>query len=159
MRDLPEPAVEWVAFSSAISALNDRTPLVWDPITKKMKKWIDIQKLNAIYGKVMPSTYFIIKLSHNFFHLSFRNIERSMQVLYFELLLQYFPIWKESCFFLNTLPKHNFYHFVFIFLVLSEAANTRGNSIADGLPSQGCCVIAWCDISRNMIYQIIYHVM
>ena len=51
MRDLPEPAVEWVAFSSAISALNDRTPLVWDPITKKMKKWIDIQKLNAIYKK------------------------------------------------------------------------------------------------------------
>ena len=52
IRELPEPAVEWVAFSAAISALNDRTPLVWDPITKKMKKWIDIQKLNAIYGKM-----------------------------------------------------------------------------------------------------------
>ena len=51
MRDLPEPAVEWVAFSSAISALNDRTPLVWDPITKKMKKWIDIQKLNRAYSR------------------------------------------------------------------------------------------------------------
>ena len=38
MQDLPEPAVEWVAFSSAISALNDRTPLVWDPITKKINK-------------------------------------------------------------------------------------------------------------------------
>ena len=48
---LPEPEVDWSSFSTAISALNDRTPLVWDPITKKMKKWIDMQKLNAIYGK------------------------------------------------------------------------------------------------------------
>ena len=51
IRELPEPAVEWVAFSAAVSALNDRTPLVWDPITKKMKKWIDIQKLNRAYSR------------------------------------------------------------------------------------------------------------
>ena len=79
IRDLPEPAVEWVAFSAAISALNDRAPLVWDPITKKMKKWIDIQKLNATYGKLMPSTYeyFVSKFSYYFYNLSLQNIERT----------------------------------------------------------------------------------
>jgi hypothetical protein len=51
VRDLPEPAVDWKAFFNRISELNDRTPLVYNPITKKASKWIDMNALNNKYGK------------------------------------------------------------------------------------------------------------
>jgi hypothetical protein len=51
VRDLPEPAVDWNAFSNRISELNDRTPMVFNPVTKKLTKWIDMTALNNKYGK------------------------------------------------------------------------------------------------------------
>jgi hypothetical protein len=51
VRDLPEPAVDWNAFANRISELNDRTPLVFNPITKRVTKWIDMTALNNKYGK------------------------------------------------------------------------------------------------------------
>jgi hypothetical protein len=51
VRDLPEPAVDWKAFFTRIGELNDRTPLVFNPITKKVTKWIDMTALDKKYGK------------------------------------------------------------------------------------------------------------
>ena len=50
-RDLPEPEVNWKLFATAISALNDRLPLVWNPIKKKSDKWINMKALNKAYDK------------------------------------------------------------------------------------------------------------
>ena len=51
VRELPEPAVDWNAFFNRINEMNDRTPTVFNPITKKMTKWIDMNALNHKYGK------------------------------------------------------------------------------------------------------------
>ena len=48
--ELPQPETEWQAFSAAVSALNDKEPLVWSPMTKVPAKWINMKKLNEIYG-------------------------------------------------------------------------------------------------------------
>lgn len=49
IKELPEPAVEWEAFTTRISALNDQTPAVWNPARKRMTKWIDMKALNQSY--------------------------------------------------------------------------------------------------------------
>ena len=50
-RDMPEVQPDFKRFMEVISDLNDRTPMVWNPITKKMSKWIDMRELNKAYGK------------------------------------------------------------------------------------------------------------
>ena len=50
-RDLPEVCSDFKRFLEVISDLNDQTPMVWNPITKKMSKWIDMRELNKAYGK------------------------------------------------------------------------------------------------------------
>ena len=54
-QDLPHPGVSFNDFRDQISAMNDKEPLVWSPVTKAPAKWIDIAKLSALYGpKVEP---------------------------------------------------------------------------------------------------------
>ena len=50
LSDLPEVQPDWKRFSEVISELNDKTPMVWNPITKKVSKWIDMRQLTAAYG-------------------------------------------------------------------------------------------------------------
>ena len=49
-QDLPHPEAEWPAFYSAVSALNDKEPLVWSSVTKNPAKWINMQKLTNYYA-------------------------------------------------------------------------------------------------------------
>ena len=56
VNDLPEPALDWAAFAAGISALNDRTPMVWNPISQKMAKWVDMYALTRCYGRKVPET-------------------------------------------------------------------------------------------------------
>ena len=51
-QDLPHPDVSFRDFRDQISALNDKEPLVWSPVTKAPAKWIDMAKLTAKYGPV-----------------------------------------------------------------------------------------------------------
>lgn len=54
-QDLPHPDVNFNEFRDQISAMNDKEPLVWSPVTKAPAKWIDIAQLTALYGpKVVP---------------------------------------------------------------------------------------------------------
>ena len=53
--ELPQPELEWKAFSAAIAALNEKEPLVWSPISKNLEKWINIKKLNDTYGSSSKS--------------------------------------------------------------------------------------------------------
>ena len=52
-RELPEPALDWVAFSQRVHDLNNSTPMVWNPITKRMSKWVDMAALTRAYGPKM----------------------------------------------------------------------------------------------------------
>jgi hypothetical protein len=47
---MPHPEVDFPAFAKALSALNDKEPIVWNPATGRLTKWIDMKKLTAIYG-------------------------------------------------------------------------------------------------------------
>ena len=49
-RDLPEVCSDFKRFLEVISDLNDQTPMVWNPITKKMSKWIDMRQLDRAYS-------------------------------------------------------------------------------------------------------------
>jgi hypothetical protein len=49
-QDLPHPDVDWNAFHSRISQLNDKEPLVWSSVTKAPAKWINMNHLAAVYG-------------------------------------------------------------------------------------------------------------
>ena len=51
-QDLPHPDVSFRDFHNQISAMNDKEPLVWSPLTKAPAKWIDMAKLTARYGPV-----------------------------------------------------------------------------------------------------------
>jgi hypothetical protein len=50
VQDLPHPDVSFREFRDHISALNDKEPLTWSPVTKAPAKWIDVAKLTARYG-------------------------------------------------------------------------------------------------------------
>ena len=66
-RSLPEPEADWDAFSQRISALNDSTPMVFNPVTRRMCKWIDMNALNRVYSvrgignASLPSCLVLIK--------------------------------------------------------------------------------------------------
>jgi hypothetical protein len=49
--DLPNPVTEWDTFYKAVSVLNDAEHTVWNPLTSKLEKWIDMKRLKAQYGK------------------------------------------------------------------------------------------------------------
>jgi hypothetical protein len=47
---LPDPAADWKAFAKAIEARMYKEKGQWNPIKKKVTPWIDMRKLNKIYG-------------------------------------------------------------------------------------------------------------
>jgi len=47
---LPDPAADWKAFAKAIEGRLHKERGQWNPIKKKVTPWIDMKKLNKIYG-------------------------------------------------------------------------------------------------------------
>lgn len=50
LNDLPHPEADWPSFLRTLTALNDREPPVWNPVTHTVTKWVDMPKLVATYG-------------------------------------------------------------------------------------------------------------
>ena len=47
---LPHPDEDWAAFFSIVKAHSQAEGLIWDPITKTMREWVDLKKLQSMYG-------------------------------------------------------------------------------------------------------------
>eukprot|EP00596_Hydrurales_sp_CCMP1899_P008716 CAMPEP_0119033806 /NCGR_PEP_ID=MMETSP1177-20130426/873_1 /TAXON_ID=2985 /ORGANISM="Ochromonas sp, Strain CCMP1899" /LENGTH=348 /DNA_ID=CAMNT_0006990845 /DNA_START=48 /DNA_END=1090 /DNA_ORIENTATION=- len=50
-QSMPHPEVDFHAFANALSDLNDREPMVWNPMTGSLTKWINMKKLAATYNR------------------------------------------------------------------------------------------------------------
>ncbi len=48
---LPDPCTNWEGFVANVDRLMNKEKLQWNPIEKKKMPWIDMEKLNKIYGK------------------------------------------------------------------------------------------------------------
>eukprot|EP00569_Conticribra_weissflogii_P015070 CAMPEP_0171401232 /NCGR_PEP_ID=MMETSP0880-20121228/7775_1 /TAXON_ID=67004 /ORGANISM="Thalassiosira weissflogii, Strain CCMP1336" /LENGTH=407 /DNA_ID=CAMNT_0011915693 /DNA_START=4 /DNA_END=1227 /DNA_ORIENTATION=- len=48
--ELPDPSGDWKSFAKNIDDLLKKEKDQWNPIKKKMKPWIDVSKMNKIYG-------------------------------------------------------------------------------------------------------------
>ena len=49
--DLPNPVTDWDGFYKTVSDLNDAELPVWNPMTNKLERWIDLKRLKVQYGK------------------------------------------------------------------------------------------------------------
>lgn len=47
---IPDPSVDWPGFFKNIERLLKKEKRHWNPIKKKLSPWIDLKKLNSIYG-------------------------------------------------------------------------------------------------------------
>ena len=47
---IPDPSIDWLGFSHGIEGILKMEKLTWNPVTKKMAPWIDMQELNRKYG-------------------------------------------------------------------------------------------------------------
>jgi hypothetical protein len=47
---LPDPAANWTLFLKELQRLQSQEDQQWNPISKKLSPWINLKKLNAIYG-------------------------------------------------------------------------------------------------------------
>lgn len=47
--EVPHPDVNPAAFGAFVSTHSRNVPLVWDPISKQMKSWMNQQELRAMY--------------------------------------------------------------------------------------------------------------
>ena len=47
---IADPETHWNEFIKEIKKANDLAPQVWNPITKKLEKWIDIKNLESSYN-------------------------------------------------------------------------------------------------------------
>ena len=47
---MPDPDTDWDGFSMYVKELLDKEDLQWNPVTKTMGPWIDMKKLNRMYG-------------------------------------------------------------------------------------------------------------
>lgn len=54
LSDIPHPEQNWISFLAALKTHN--TQDIWCPITKKMKKYLDMGKLKQIYGEGKASS-------------------------------------------------------------------------------------------------------
>jgi hypothetical protein len=48
--ELPHPQENWKNFSERVTAANDKLGLVWNPIERKMTKWIRMTRLSRKYN-------------------------------------------------------------------------------------------------------------
>ena len=49
--DLPDPLHDWKNFHTGLTHVVKNGGLVWDPVDKKLKHWIDLKALDRIYGQ------------------------------------------------------------------------------------------------------------
>lgn len=47
---VPDPQVDWKGFLARISRMNDAEKQQWNPIKKRLTPWVDIKKLDRVYG-------------------------------------------------------------------------------------------------------------
>ncbi|KAL3804363.1 hypothetical protein HJC23_011291 [Cyclotella cryptica] len=48
--ELPDPSIDWKGFAKALESRLHKESVQWNPIKKKVGPWIDMKKLNKIYG-------------------------------------------------------------------------------------------------------------
>jgi len=48
--DLPDALYDWKAFHSALTNVVKNEGFTWDPVSRKLKYWIDLKALDKIYG-------------------------------------------------------------------------------------------------------------
>jgi hypothetical protein len=48
--ELPHPAEDWKGFSERLTAANEKLGLVWNPLERKLTKWIRMKPLSKIYN-------------------------------------------------------------------------------------------------------------
>jgi hypothetical protein len=49
-KNLPHPDEEWDVFLSKLKQLNNEEPKIWDTLTKQPQSWINIKKIQEVYG-------------------------------------------------------------------------------------------------------------
>uniref|UniRef100_A0A7S4N3V9 VWFA domain-containing protein n=1 Tax=Odontella aurita TaxID=265563 RepID=A0A7S4N3V9_9STRA len=49
-REIPDPQVDWSVFTEELGRLLEKEKGHWNPVTKKVTPWIDMQKLEKTYG-------------------------------------------------------------------------------------------------------------
>ena len=47
---IPDPSIDWLEFSNGVEGILKREKLTWNPVSKKMAPWINMQELNREYG-------------------------------------------------------------------------------------------------------------
>lgn len=47
---VPDPQVDWNGFLNDVKRIVEREEYQWNPVTKQLEPWININKLNKIYG-------------------------------------------------------------------------------------------------------------
>ena len=55
MKSLPHPDEDWGQFVAALKAKNTAEGLVWDPLAKQPREWVNMKKLQDTYGKSSSS--------------------------------------------------------------------------------------------------------
>jgi hypothetical protein len=51
VENYPHPEADWSAFIRCVQNENSRLPLVWDPVSKRMKPWVDTKALTSLFKK------------------------------------------------------------------------------------------------------------
>ena len=49
--DYPHPELDFTHFMEVVNKKNAATGVVWDPLEKKNKHWMDARAVTAVYGK------------------------------------------------------------------------------------------------------------
>jgi len=47
---VPDPQADWVGFITDLDRIAKKENKQWNPITKKVQPWVDVRKLNKVYG-------------------------------------------------------------------------------------------------------------
>merc|ERR1712151_1373584 len=84
--DNPFPSLDWEGFVNCIDLLQRKEELQWNPIRKKFKPWISLNKLNHAYGhpKVSPMLLKFFNYSYLYHtHHVERSIYKSIDYQYF----------------------------------------------------------------------------
>jgi hypothetical protein len=55
---LPDPHVNWDKFLKHIKTVNNKAGLQWNPIKNRMQPWVDIQKLDRMFGDKKHFSFF-----------------------------------------------------------------------------------------------------
>lgn len=47
---VPDPQADWKGFAEAVARIVKKEQKQWNPITKKVQPWVDVKKMNKVYG-------------------------------------------------------------------------------------------------------------